>query len=70
MEQAQSAADFLMANPVFLVPLLILVAIVVYAVLKRLFKVAAILAIAAAMYFLILEYFGPGAPDLGLGIQS
>ena len=69
MDQAQSAADFLLANPIFLVPLLILVAVVVFAILKRLFKVAAILAIAAGLYFLILEYFGPGAPDIGLGIQ-
>lgn len=57
-----------MANPVFLVPALLLAAIIVYAILRRLFKVAAVLAIAGVLYYLMLEHFGPGAPDIGLGI--
>jgi hypothetical protein len=52
--------DFLLANPLFLAPILLLVAMLVFAVLKRLLKVAMILAIAGALYVLLLEYMGRG----------
>lgn len=50
--------EYLMANPVFLAPILLLVAMVVFAILKRLLKMAAIVAIAAALYVLLVQYFG------------
>lgn len=68
MDEVQNVADFLIANPVFLAPILIIVAIVVYAIMKRLFKVVAVLVIAAGLYYLLLEYLGPGAPDISIGI--
>ena len=52
--------DYLLANPLFLAPILLLVAMLVFAVLKRLLKVAMILAIAGVLYVLLLEYFGRG----------
>lgn len=52
--------DYLMANPLFLAPVLIIVAMVVFAILKRLLKMAAIVAIAGALYLLMMEYFGGG----------
>ncbi|MCE2455930.1 MAG: hypothetical protein J4G12_08980 [Gemmatimonadetes bacterium] len=66
MENIRAFFDYLLENPVFLVPLLILGAVLVYGILKRLFKVVAIVVIAAGLYYLLMEYFGPGAPDLGL----
>lgn len=52
--------DYLMANPVFLVPVLLMAAMMVFALLKKLLKMAAIVAIAGAMYLLMVEYFGGG----------
>jgi hypothetical protein len=52
--------DFLLANPIFLIPILLLAAMLVYALLKKLLKLAAIVAIAGALYILIVEYFGAG----------
>ena len=52
--------EFLLANPLFLVPVLLIVAVMVYAVLKRLLKIAAIVVIAGVLYLLLLEYFGSG----------
>ena len=52
--------DYLMANPIFLAPILLLVAVMVFAVLKRLLKMAAIVAIAGALYLIMVEYFGGG----------
>jgi len=50
--------DYLLANPVLMAPLLLVAAVIVYALLKKLLKVAAILAIAAGLYVLLVEYVG------------
>ena len=60
MTYVNSILEFLLANPLFLVPILVLVAMVVYAVLKKLLKLAAIIAIAGVMYVLLMEYLGSG----------
>jgi hypothetical protein len=52
--------DYLMANPIFLVPILLVVAMMVFAILKKLLKMAAVVAIAGALYLLMVEYFGGG----------
>jgi hypothetical protein len=52
--------QYLLENPIFLAPILLLAAMMVYALLKRLLKMAAIVAIAGAMYLLLVEYFGGG----------
>jgi hypothetical protein len=52
--------EYLLANPVFLVPALIMAAMMAYAILKKLLKIAAILAIAAGLYLLLVEYVGKG----------
>ena len=52
--------EFLLANPLLLVPILFAVAMIVFAILKRLLKLAAITAIAGALYVRDIEYFGPG----------
>jgi hypothetical protein len=49
-----------MANPIFLAPILLMVAMIVFALIKKLLKMAAIIAIAGAMYLLMVEYFGGG----------
>ncbi|MEX2048348.1 MAG: hypothetical protein WEB90_02095 [Gemmatimonadota bacterium] len=51
---------YLLANPIFLAPILLLAAMMVYAVLKRLVKLAMIVAIAGGLYLLLVEYFGGG----------
>ncbi len=50
--------EYLLANPLYLAPILVLAAMLVFAVLKRLLKVAMILVIAGALYMLLLEYVG------------
>jgi hypothetical protein len=50
--------EYLLANPIFLAPILLLVAMLVFAVLKRLLKMAAIVAIAGALYLLLVRYYG------------
>jgi len=50
--------EYLLANPVYLAPILLLVAVLVFAVMKRLLKLAAILAIAGILYGLLLQYVG------------
>jgi len=52
--------EFLMANPIFLIPVLLLAAMMVYALLKKLLKMAWIVVIAGALYVLLVEYFGAG----------
>lgn len=52
--------EYLLANPVFLAPILLLAAVMVFALLKKLLKMAAIVAIAGALYLLLVEYFGGG----------
>ena len=52
--------QYLLANPIFLAPILLIVAMMVFAVIKRLLKMAAIVAIAGGLYVLLVQYFGPG----------
>ncbi len=52
--------EYLLANPVFLIPILLLAAMMIYAALKRLLKMAAIVAIAGALYLALVEVFGAG----------
>lgn len=56
----QDIADFLIANPIVLFPILLVVAMIAFALLKKLLKMAAVLAIAGVLYVLLVEYFGPG----------
>lgn len=60
MSTVTDLAEFLLANPLLLVPILFAVAMVIFAVLKRLVKLAAIIAIAGVLYLLLVEYFGSG----------
>jgi len=50
----------LLATPIVLIPILLIAAMLVFAVLKRLLKVAMVLLIAGALYVLLVEYFGQG----------
>lgn len=50
--------EYLLASPILLVPVLLIAAMLVFAVLKKLLKIAAILAIAGALYILLVEYLG------------
>jgi len=52
--------EFLLANPLFLIPLLLLVAVMLYALLKKLLKMAGIVVIAGVLYVVLVEYFGTG----------
>jgi nicotinamide riboside transporter PnuC len=52
--------EFLLANPLFLIPILLLVAMMVFAILKKLLKIAAVIAIAGVLYVVLVEYFGSG----------
>jgi hypothetical protein len=52
--------EFLLANPLFLIPLLLLAAVMLYALLKKLLKMAAIVVIAGVLYVILVEYFGTG----------
>lgn len=56
----QDIADFLIATPIVLFPILVVVAMIAFALLKKLLKMAAVLAIAGVLYVLLVEYFGPG----------
>lgn len=59
-ESVEALLETLMANPILLVPALLVAAMVVFAVLKRLLKAAAILAIAGGLYLLMVEYLNGG----------
>jgi hypothetical protein len=52
--------DFLLATPLLLVPILLIVAMFVFAILRKLLKIAAILVIAGALYVLLVQYLGRG----------
>ncbi len=52
--------EYLLANPIFLLPLLLLAASLVYAILKKLLKMVAIVVIAGALYVVLVEYIGSG----------
>lgn len=60
MDGVQGIVEYLLANPIFLIPILLLAAMMVYAILKRLLKLAFILAIAGGLYLVLVEYFGGG----------
>lgn len=60
MQDVTAIVEYLLANPIFLLPILVLVAMMVYALLKKLLKMAAIVAIAGALYIVLVEYFGAG----------
>ena len=61
MEEATGIIEYLLANPLYLVPILLLLAMMVYAFLKKLLKIAAIVVIASALYVALVEYFGAGS---------
>ncbi|HUP51063.1 MAG TPA: hypothetical protein VM198_01205 [Longimicrobiales bacterium] len=52
--------EYLLANPIFLAPILLIAAMLVFALLRKLLKMAAIVAIAGVLYVLLVEYFGGG----------
>ena len=52
--------QYLLENPIFLAPILLIVAMMVFALVKRLLKMAAIVAIAGGLYVILVQYFGPG----------
>ena len=58
MSEVEGIVEFLLANPVLLAPLLLVAAVFLFAVLKKLLKLAAILAIAGGLYVLLLRFFG------------
>ncbi len=60
MTYVNGIIEFLLANPLFLIPILVLVAMGVYALLKKLLKLAAIIVIAGVLYVILMEYFGSG----------
>jgi hypothetical protein len=60
MTYVNSILEFLLANPLFLLPILVLVAMAVYAILKKLLKLAAIVIITGVLYMLMIEYLGSG----------
>jgi hypothetical protein len=52
--------DFLLTTPIVLFPILVILAVAVFALIKRLLKMAAVLVIAGVLYALLVEYFGQG----------
>lgn len=60
MDDVNGLVEHLLANPIVLAPILLVVAMIVFAILKRLLKMATIVAIAGVLYVLLVEYFGPG----------
>jgi hypothetical protein len=52
--------EYLLDNPIFLVPLLLILATLVYALLKKLLKLAVIVAIAGGLYVALVEFLGGG----------
>jgi hypothetical protein len=60
MAAVNSIVEYLLANPIFLIPILLMAAMILYALLKKLLKMAAVVAIAGALYLLLMQYFGDG----------
>ncbi len=50
--------EFLVENPILLIPLLLIVAVILFAVIKKLLKLLAIATIAGALYVLLVDYLG------------
>ena len=60
MTEVSDLVAFVLATPLLLVPILLVAAMMVFALLKRLLKLAAIVAIAGVLYVLLIEYVGTG----------
>lgn len=60
MQDVDGLVGYLLANPLLLAPILLLAAMMIFALLKKLLKMAAIVAIAGALYVALVEYFGTG----------
>ncbi|MGB0543685.1 MAG: hypothetical protein ACPGPI_08175 [Longimicrobiales bacterium] len=56
--ELHSVLQYLLSNPVFLVPILGVAAMAMYGILKKLIKLAAIAAIAGGLYLLMVRYLG------------
>jgi len=56
----EGVVEYLMANPILLAPLLLLMSVGIYALLKKLLKVAVIVLIAGLLYLALMNYMGPG----------
>ena len=50
--------EFLVENPIVLVPLLLIIAVFLFAVIKKLLKLLAIATIAGVLYVLLVNYLG------------
>ncbi len=50
--------EFLVENPIVLVPLLLIIAVFLFAVIKKLLKLLAIATIAGVLYILLVDYLG------------
>ena len=50
--------EFLAENPIVLVPLLLIIAVFLFAVIKKLLKLLAIATIAGVLYVLLVDYLG------------
>lgn len=50
--------EFLVENPMVLVPLLLIIAVFLFAVIKKLLKLLAIATIAGVLYVLLVDYLG------------
>ena len=50
--------EYLLANPILLVPILLIAAMLVFAILKKLIKMALIVAIAGGLYVFLMYYSG------------
>jgi len=59
-DEVVGVIQYLLANPIFLAPILFIVAMLAFALIKKLLKMAAIVAIAGGLYVLLVQYFGPG----------
>lgn len=57
----EGVVEYLLANPILLAPLLLLVSVGIYALLKKLLKVAVIILIAGLLYLALMNYMGSGA---------
>jgi len=59
-DEVVGVIQYLLAHPIFLAPILFIVAMLAFALIKKLLKMAAIVAIAGGLYVLLVQYFGPG----------
>ncbi|MDA0327437.1 MAG: hypothetical protein O2958_00290 [Gemmatimonadetes bacterium] len=60
MDDVAGLAEYLLTNPLYLIPILLLVAVMIFALLKKLMKIVAIVVIAGGLYVALIEYFGAG----------